>query len=300
MTTINSQPQFVTKLAFTVVGLRLHTIAKSPQIPQLWDQLVPRMGEIQHAIEPHVSYGLMDHFNQATGTLDYMAGNPVEKVVGLPAGMSRWDVPANTYAVFETTIPTLGETFDHIFNTWLPISGYQQIAGPYFERYGADFSPDHPVLSIYIPVKPVEKRTNGSFVATTSIVIDAPSSRVWDALTQPDLIKHYLFGTQVTTDWKVGSSITYTGVWQGKAYEDKGQVLQVEPGKLLVSTFWSSLSGVADLPENYQTVCYELAPDGAGTRLTVTQDNNATQDAASHSEQNWAMVLDGMKKLLEG
>ena len=141
---------------------------------------------------------------------------------------------------------------------------------------------------------------NNNFVAKATISIDAPATRVWDALTQPELIKEYLFGTQVTTDWRVGSPIVYEGVWEGKVYKDKGKVLLVEPGKLLVSTFWSSLSGVPDVPENYQTVRYELSDEGSGTRVTVTQDNNATQEDANHSAQNWHMVLEGIKKLLEG
>jgi uncharacterized protein YndB with AHSA1/START domain len=88
--------------------------------------------------------------------------------------------------------------------------------------------------------------------------------------------------------------------WEGKAYEDKGEILQIEPEKLLVSTFWSALSSLPDLPENYNTVRYELTPADSGTKLTVTQDNNATQDDATHAEGNWNMVLDGLKKLLEG
>jgi len=140
---------------------------------------------------------------------------------------------------------------------------------------------------------------NEKYLAKVTIDIDAPKSRVWEALTNPKLIKQYLFGTEVTTDWQVGSPITYKGTWEGKNYEDKGQVLENKPEKLLVSTFWSSLSGVPDLPENYQTVRYELSVEGNKTRLSLTQDNNATQEAASHSEQNWNMVLEGMKKLLE-
>src|SRR5512136_739812 len=114
-----------------------------------------------------------------------------------------------------------------------------------------------------------------TFVAQATITINAPASKVWDALTQPDLIKQYLFGTNVTTDWRVGSPITYEGIWEGKAYKDKGKVLQVEPGKLLVSTFWSALAGLPDVPENYQTVRYELSTEGRGTELAITQDNNA-------------------------
>lgn len=136
-------------------------------------------------------------------------------------------------------------------------------------------------------------------IARATATIDAPASKVWDALTKPELIKQYLFGTEVTSDWRVGSPITYRGEWQGKPYEDKGKVLEIEPGKRLVSTFWSSLGGLPDAPENYNTVAYELAPAGDGTRLTVTQDNNPSQEAADHSAQNWRTVLDGIKQLLE-
>jgi uncharacterized protein YndB with AHSA1/START domain len=140
---------------------------------------------------------------------------------------------------------------------------------------------------------------SGNYVAKATILIDAPKLKVWEALTKPELIKQYLFGTDVTTDWKVGSPVTYKGIWEGKAYEDKGKVLQVEPEKLLVSTFWSSLSGIPDRPENYQTVRYELTPEGDGTRLTITQDNNKSEEDANHSAQNWNIVLEGMKALLE-
>jgi uncharacterized protein YndB with AHSA1/START domain len=140
---------------------------------------------------------------------------------------------------------------------------------------------------------------NDKYIAEATTTINAPASKVWDALTKPDQIKQYLFGTEVTTDWQVGSPITYRGVWEGKAYEDKGMILQREPGKVLVSTFWSSLSGLPDIPENYKTVRYELSPEGDKTRLTITQDNNDSPDEAKHSQQNWQMVLDGIKKLLE-
>lgn len=113
-------------------------------------------------------------------------------------------------------------------------------------------------------------------VARQSIVIHAPPERVWKALTDPDMIKEYLFGTQVSSDWKVGGPIRYRGVWEGRTYEDKGMVIRVVPGRLLETTFWSSLSGVADTPENYKQVTYELTPEPGRTRLTVIQDNNAS------------------------
>ena len=148
------QPQFVTKPAFAVVGLLLHTKPMAPEIPQLWDKFVSRIDEIPHVAEPHVSYGLMENFDQMT-RLDYMAGVSVETVDKLPEGMSQWNVPANTYAVFESTLATIGDTFGYIYNTWLPSSGYRQASGSYFERYGETFSPENPGLSIYIPIAKV-------------------------------------------------------------------------------------------------------------------------------------------------
>jgi len=140
---------------------------------------------------------------------------------------------------------------------------------------------------------------SNEFPAKSTTVVNAPPSKVWDALTNPGLIKQYLYGTQVTSDWKAGSPITYKGEWEGKSYEDKGEILQIEPNKLLVSSFWSSLTGLPDVPENYKTVRYELSPEGSGTKLTITQDNNSTQEEADHSTQNWNTVLDKLKELLE-
>jgi uncharacterized protein YndB with AHSA1/START domain len=138
-----------------------------------------------------------------------------------------------------------------------------------------------------------------NFVVKVSIIINASLARVWEALTTPELIKQYLFGTEVISDWKVGSSITYKGEWKGKSYEDKGIILQFVPEKLFESTYWSSMSGMPDVPENYKKVTYELALESGNTKLTLTQDNNATEEEKNHSEQNWKMVLDGLKKLLE-
>ena len=137
------------------------------------------------------------------------------------------------------------------------------------------------------------------YTAEASQVIHAPRSKVWQALTDPSMISKYLFGSEVTTDWKVGSPVTYKGMWQGKPFEDKGKVVQVEPEKLLVLTHWSPLSGVPDAPANYHTVRYELGQANGGTRVRITQDNNASEEEMQHSKKNWTTVLDNMKKLLE-
>lgn len=149
------QPQFVTKPAFTVVGMLIHTKPMAAEIPHLWQRFGPHMNDVPHLAEPGVSYGMMDHFDLERGQVDYMACSAVEQVDELPAGMSRWDIPANTYAVFETTLPAIGHTFAYIYDTWLRTASYQQVAAPYFECYGATFDAGDPSskLSIYIPVE---------------------------------------------------------------------------------------------------------------------------------------------------
>lgn len=141
---------------------------------------------------------------------------------------------------------------------------------------------------------------NDRFIAKATATIHAPVSKVWQALVNPEIIKQYLFNTEVISDWKVGSPILYRGEWEGKSFEDKGEILEIEPEKRLMSTHWSPLSGVPDTPENYHTVTYTLSEKGDRTAVTITQDNNATEEEKAHSENNWQTVLQGMKKLLEG
>jgi uncharacterized protein YndB with AHSA1/START domain len=141
---------------------------------------------------------------------------------------------------------------------------------------------------------------NKSFTAKATTTIHAPVSKVWQALVNPEIIKQYLFDTDVMSDWKEGSSIIYRGKWEGKAFEDKGKILEIEPEKVLRSTHWSPLSGIPDTPENYHTVTYTLSDRGDSTEVTITQDNNASEEEKAHSAKNWNTVLDGMKKLLEG
>src|SRR4051812_26498833 len=111
-----------------------------------------------------------------------------------------------------------------------------------------------------------------SFTAKAETIINAPAEKVWQALTDPSMVKQWLFGTDMTADWKVGGQIRYKGVWEGKEYEDKGEILEFEPGKKFVSTYWSGMSGLPDTPENYQKVSYELVSEEDKTKLIITQE----------------------------
>lgn len=135
-------------------------------------------------------------------------------------------------------------------------------------------------------------------IARVSTTIDAPKDKIWEALVTPKIIKQYFFGTDVKSDFRKGSAITWNGEWEGRPYQDKGEILDVQPGRSLQFSHISPASE-KDIPENYRTVTIELKDRGGKTEVTLTQDNNHTEDAREHSEKNWQMMLDSLKKLLE-
>jgi uncharacterized protein YndB with AHSA1/START domain len=136
-------------------------------------------------------------------------------------------------------------------------------------------------------------------LATAQCEIDAPPEKVWRALTDPQLIKKYMFGSEVRTDWKPGSPITWQGEFEGRKYMDKGEIIAVEPGRRLEITHFSPLTGQEDRPENYHRVSYELQQTDGGTSLRLTQDNSSSAKEAEHSAATWQMMLDGLKKVAE-
>ena len=140
---------------------------------------------------------------------------------------------------------------------------------------------------------------NHAFDVRRTLLISAPIAKVWDALTNPELIRQYMFGSTAVSEWKQGSPIVFRGEWQGKSFEDKGVITAIDPGRLLQYTYFSPLSGMADLPENYHTITIEIAEENGATRLSLTQDNNESEQVRDHSEKGWDTMLGMMKGLVE-
>lgn len=138
-----------------------------------------------------------------------------------------------------------------------------------------------------------------TMILKMSASISAPKSRVWDALTNPAQIKKYLFGTETVSEWKAGRPIIFRGTWKGKPYEDKGTILEIEKEKILKYSYWSNFSGDKDEPANYSNITFALAEAKGRTILNLTQDNFKTKEAQVQSENNWGLVLNKMKALLE-
>ena len=151
-----------------------------------------------------------------------------------------------------------------------------------------------------------EERQMYQATAQASIIVNAPRKWVWHALTDPELIQRYFMCADVTTDWQVGSPITFAGEWQGTTYEDKGEVLTFAPDEELCFSHWSPMSKTEDAPENYHVVDITLGDADGGTEVTLTQSNltggvtDADRRSRAEYEKNWASTLEGLKQTVEG
>ena len=93
--------------------------------------------------------------------------------------------------------------------------------------------------------------------------------------------------------------MVHRGGFEGKPYEDNGEIVRFDPQELLVHTHWSDLSGTPDSPEHYQEVAWALAKRDGATELTITERNLPSEDAKAVSEESWKTVLANLKDLLE-
>jgi len=124
---------------------------------------------------------------------------------------------------------------------------------------------------------------------------------VWEALTNPELMKKWMSETEINiiTDWNVGSPMIIRGDLHGIKFENKGTVLQFEPEKILQYNYLSSISRLPDQPGNYSNIEFRLAPIEDQTALTVLVSNFPTEIIYKHLAFYWNVTLEIFKRLIE-
>jgi uncharacterized protein YndB with AHSA1/START domain len=142
-------------------------------------------------------------------------------------------------------------------------------------------------------------------IVKRSITIHAPASKVWEALTRPELVKLYMFNSDVVCDWKVGSDIVFKGELKGKeVIFVKGHITRLEPDKLLEYTCFGPDGGLPDVPSNYTKVTYVLIPEKEDTLVTATQGDFSLigdgQKRHADATKGWEYALEGLKNVVEG
>ncbi len=134
----------------------------------------------------------------------------------------------------------------------------------------------------------------------SKITMNASALQVWTALTAPELVKQWQYGTDLTTDWIIGGPILFRNQWEGNVYEQKGTILAIEPYQRIQYTLFAPRPGLEEKPENYFTMTYSLDEVDGKTTLTITQDDPRGQPVQEPAEESDHGILDGLKKLVEG
>ena len=130
--------------------------------------------------------------------------------------------------------------------------------------------------------------------SVSEIDVAAPCESVWETLTAPALVKRWQYGSDLVTDWAVGSPIRFTVQWAGGLFEQWGTVLEFDRPRRLSYSLFAPRPDLADVPENYFTMTYLLTSlDGGGTRVSITQHDprpGAGDAAADGDAENPVLI----------
>ncbi|MFI4975348.1 MAG: SRPBCC domain-containing protein [Caulobacterales bacterium] len=111
---------------------------------------------------------------------------------------------------------------------------------------------------------------------------DASPQRVFDAWLDPKLAGRWLFTSPTSEthttqiDARIGGAWSITDRRDGVDYRAIGEYLQIDPPRRIVFTF-----AMPQFSDAFDTVTVDLAPDGAGCILTLTQVGVAPEDQAA-------------------
>lgn len=142
---------------------------------------------------------------------------------------------------------------------------------------------------------------------TNTIAINAPASKVWNTLVNPEETAKYMFGCRATSDWKQGSTLTWPGTYEGKEMVFvTGHILEIQPEHLLIYSVIDPNAPYPKTPENHLKVKYELSENNGITTLRVSQygfeeaaDGEKRFTEINNNGEGWNPILVEIKKLAE-
>ena len=128
----------------------------------------------------------------------------------------------------------------------------------------------------------------------------APASKVWLALTVPDLVKQWQYGSDLLTTWEPGSPIVFRNEWNGQVFEQKGTVLEFRPASRVRYSLFFPRPGLQDIPENHFFMTYELTENDGYTSLVFRQeDPRPVEPTAASGGDDGPDILSSLKELVE-
>src|SRR6187455_2030925 len=132
------------------------------------------------------------------------------------------------------------------------------------------------------------------------VKIKASTRKVWLALTVPELVKQWQYGSDLLTTWEVGTPIVFRNEWNGQVFEQKGTVVEFSPESRLKYSLFFPRADLEDIPENHFFMTYELTESEGVTSLLVRQeDSRPSQPDEPTGGDEGPDVLSWLKELVE-
>ncbi|MDD7973871.1 SRPBCC family protein [Roseinatronobacter alkalisoli] len=137
---------------------------------------------------------------------------------------------------------------------------------------------------------------SASFVYVT--FIRTTPEKVFDAITRPEISRHYWGHENVSDDWQPGSEWQNIKANETRTVELVGKVIESAPPKRLVIS-WANESQKYD-PDQYSRVTYDIEQQGDMVKLTVLHDElQPGSGMLKGISEGWPLVLSSMKSFLE-
>lgn len=133
----------------------------------------------------------------------------------------------------------------------------------------------------------------------STIKINATKQRLWDTLTKPELVKLWQYGSDLLTTWEIGSDIKFRTEWDGKIFEQWGEVLEIKPAEFLKYNLFAPRPGLEDIPENYFIMKYVLTEENGETTLEIIQEDNRPNAIQEEPQGEENPILQSLKKVAE-
>jgi uncharacterized protein YndB with AHSA1/START domain len=133
----------------------------------------------------------------------------------------------------------------------------------------------------------------------STIKIKAPLQKVWDILTKPEFVKQWQYGSELLTDWIVGSDIRFKTEWEGKIFEQWGKVLDIRRNELIKYSLFAPRPDLEDKPENYFVMSYVLTTDSGQTKLEIIQEDNRPNAVQEEPQGEENPILKSLKEIAE-
>lgn len=134
-------------------------------------------------------------------------------------------------------------------------------------------------------------------ISTT--ILNASIEEVWNALTKPELVKQWQYGSELITDWKTGNEIRFRNEWQGQVFEQWGSILEIVPNQKIKYSLFFPRPELEDKPENYFIMSYILSEESNKVKLQIIQEDNRPGAVQEEPQGDENPILQSLKTLVE-